>query len=307
MDNLVLVTVNNESLTREEARRIGRDMAARQGIPPQMIDKYLEQAGEELEKHTVEQFINQALIKEEVDRRAVPVSEEEIGAAVAELERSFPEGMTLDKVLVAQGVSRKAVEEEIIRNERVRKLYETETAGTPSASDEQVSAFYQANRERFRTEESAEVRHILIGCKAGDDPAVFRTAKEEAAAIREQLLNGADFGKLAAEKSACPSGKQGGSLGDVKRGQMVPAFEEAVFSQTVGEIGPVVTTEFGCHVVQVTARNEAAVIPEEDAKESIREHLSAQAKGLAFEKFVAGLRGKARITYGGRGGGIIIP
>ena len=307
MDNLVLVTVNNESLTREEARRISREIVARQGIPPQMADQYIEKAGEELEKHAEERFIDQVLIRKEVDRRAAPVSEEEINAAMAEIEASFPEGMTLDKALTAQGLSRKAVEKDIINNERVRKLYEEETAGAPSATDEQVHAFYEANKERFKSEETAEVRHILIGCKAGDDPAIFRTAKEEAAAIREQLLNGADFEKLAAEKSACPSGKQGGSLGVVKKGQMVPAFEEAVFTQAVGEIGPVVTTEFGCHVVQVTARNESAVIPEEDVKESIREHLSAQAKSQAFEKFIAGLRENARIVYGGQGGGIIIP
>ncbi len=272
-----------------------------------MADQYIEKAGEELEKHAVEQFITQVLIKEEVDRRAAPVSQEEINAAVAELEQTFPEGMTLDKILAAQGLSRKVVEKEIINNERVRKLYEKETAGTPVATDEQVSAFYKANQERFKSEESAEARHILIGCKAGDDPAVFRSAKEEAAAIREQFLGGADFEKLAAEKSTCPSGKQGGRLGSVKRGQMVPAFEEAVFKQAVDEIGPVVTTEFGCHVVQVTARNEAAIIPEEQVKESIREHLTAQAKGAAFEEFITGLRKKANIVYGGKTGGIIIP
>lgn len=307
MDNLVLVTVNKESLTREEARRISREIVARQGIPPQMADQYIEKAGEELEKHAVERFINQVLIKEEVERRAAPVSEEEINATVAEMEATFPEGMTLDKVLAAQGLSRKAVEEDIISNARVHKLYDAVTASTPSVTDEQVHAFYEANKERFKSEESAEVRHILIGCKAGDDPSIFRTAKEEASAIREQLLNGADFEKLAAEKSACPSGKQGGNLGSVTRGQMVPAFEKAVFTQAVDEIGPVVTTEFGCHVVQVTARNESAVIPIEEVKESIREHLTAQAKSQAFEKFIAGLRENANIVYGGKAGGIIIP
>ncbi len=88
------------------------------------------------------------------------------------------------------------------------------------------------------------------------DPAA---AEKDIAAIRERLVAGEDFAKLAAEVSACPSGKRdGGSLGEFGKGQMVPEFEKAAFEQPIGEIGPVVKTSFGYHIIKVTARDDAA-------------------------------------------------
>ncbi len=84
-------------------------------------------------------------------------------------------------------------------------------------------------------------------------------AEKDINAIRDRLVAGEDFAKLAAEVSACPSGKRdGGNLGEFGKGQMVPEFEKAAFEQPIGEIGPVVKTSFGYHVIKVTARDDAA-------------------------------------------------
>jgi len=85
-------------------------------------------------------------------------------------------------------------------------------------------------------------RHILV--KELDD----------ATAIRKKLLEGGDFSKLAQEHSICPSKKQGGDLGTFGKGQMVPEFEKAAFSQKPGVIGDVVKTKFGYHIVEVLGR-----------------------------------------------------
>ncbi len=81
--------------------------------------------------------------------------------------------------------------------------------------------------------------------------------KQQAEDIRLLLLDGEDFAKLAKEHSACPSKERGGSLGTFAKGQMAQAFEQAAFTQPVGEIGPVVQTQFGYHIIKVTARDDA--------------------------------------------------
>ncbi|MDP1299200.1 peptidylprolyl isomerase PpiC, partial [Klebsiella quasipneumoniae] len=70
---------------------------------------------------------------------------------------------------------------------------------------------------------TAEEMHILV--------------KEEKMALDllDQIKNGADFGKLAKKHSICPSGKRGGDLGELRQGQMVPAFDKEVFSCPVLE------------------------------------------------------------------------
>ena len=90
----------------------------------------------------------------------------------------------------------------------------------------------------------ARARHILVKTEA------------ECQKLKEEIENGADFGALAAEHSLCPSGKQGGDLGEFGQGQMVPEFDRVVFSGEVGKVHGPVQTQFGYHLLEVSSRSE---------------------------------------------------
>jgi peptidyl-prolyl cis-trans isomerase C len=91
----------------------------------------------------------------------------------------------------------------------------------------------------------ASASHILVSDEA--------LAKD----LLTQIQGGADFAELARKHSSCPSKAKGGSLGTFKPGQMVPEFNDAVFSKAnVGEVYGPVKTQFGHHLILVTARNE---------------------------------------------------
>ncbi|EKE04266.1 MAG: hypothetical protein ACD_20C00090G0006 [uncultured bacterium] len=76
--------------------------------------------------------------------------------------------------------------------------------------------------------------------------------QEEAQKIREEILNGKDFGHVARKNSKCPSGYQGGDLGFFKKGAMVAEFETAAFSLSPNEVSEPVQTQFGWHLIMVT-------------------------------------------------------
>jgi len=90
----------------------------------------------------------------------------------------------------------------------------------------------------------ATARHILVSSEA--------KCNELKAAIE----GGADFAQLAKEHSTCPSSRDGGNLGSFGRGQMVREFDQVVFSAPVGEVQGPVKTQFGYHLVEVTARQD---------------------------------------------------
>ena len=91
---------------------------------------------------------------------------------------------------------------------------------------------------------SASARHILVD------------SEEKCNELKQLIADGEDFGDLAAEHSSCPSGQQGGALGTFSPGQMVPEFDQAVFSGEVGVVQGPVKTQFGYHLLEVTERKE---------------------------------------------------
>ena len=90
----------------------------------------------------------------------------------------------------------------------------------------------------------ASARHILV------------PTAEKAEEIKQQIAAGADFAEMASAHSTCPSGKQGGDLGEFSPGQMVAEFNDVCFNDEVGVVHGPVQTRFGFHLIEVTKRDE---------------------------------------------------
>ena len=91
---------------------------------------------------------------------------------------------------------------------------------------------------------TASARHILV------------KSEEDCTRLKTEIEGGADFAKLAERHSLCPSGKNGGELGEFGPGQMVPEFDRVVFSAEVGVVEGPVQTQFGYHLLEITSRED---------------------------------------------------
>ncbi len=89
----------------------------------------------------------------------------------------------------------------------------------------------------------AAARHILV------------KTKEECEKLKAEIEGGKDFAEAAKEHSQCPSGQQGGALGEFGPGQMVPEFDTVVFNEEVGKVHGPVQTQFGFHLIEITSRD----------------------------------------------------
>ena len=90
----------------------------------------------------------------------------------------------------------------------------------------------------------AKARHILV------------TTAEACQDLKSRIESGDDFAELAQEHSQCPSGKEGGDLGEFGPGQMVREFDDVVFKAELGSVHGPVKTEFGYHLIEITQRTE---------------------------------------------------
>ena len=97
--------------------------------------------------------------------------------------------------------------------------------------------------------------HILLMYQ-GSARSTATRSKDEALqqinGIKQEIAGGADFEQLAQQHSDCPSGKQGGDLGQFGRGQMVKGFEDTTYSLEVGSTSDVIETDFGYHIIRRT-------------------------------------------------------
>jgi parvulin-like peptidyl-prolyl isomerase len=121
-----------------------------------------------------------------------------------------------------------------------------------------------------------------VPLKPGEKDLTDEEALAKAKDIRAKILAGADFATLAkAESDDTGSGAKGGELGTFKRGQMVPAFDQAAFSVPVGQVSEPVKTQFGYHIIKITSRNARTF---EDAKAQIEKELKPKLAKEALEQ-----------------------
>ncbi|MGE0559976.1 MAG: SurA N-terminal domain-containing protein [Burkholderiales bacterium] len=172
--------------------------------------------------------------------------------------------------------------------EQVRVEYLTLSADILAAQMQPVAAevrkAYDENSSRYEVKESRQASHILITPDAGGGAEAKQKAKAKAEMLYAQLKkNPKEFAALAKQHSQDPgSAAKGGDLGFFERGAMVKPFDDAVFSMKPGDIAPPVESEFGYHVIRLTAVRGGKAKTFEEARPEIEAELKKQSAGRKF-------------------------
>lgn len=139
-----------------------------------------------------------------------------------------------------------------------------------SATEDEILDFYNQNKEKFQKPESVVASHILID------------AEDKANDIIKEISEGLTFEEAALKYSSCPSKEQGGSLGEFTKGQMVPEFEAAAFSMEIDRVSDPIQTQFGYHIIKVTAKNEEALSTFDEVKDKLTEQVIGMKQQEAY-------------------------
>jgi peptidyl-prolyl cis-trans isomerase C len=156
--------------------------------------------------------------------------------------------------------------------------------------------YYEANVHRFRTPDLFEAAHILIEPE-GKDEAAWAAAESKARTIIAEVGdNPASFAAAAREMSACASKLQDGSLGQIRRGDLVPVVQSAIEALQAGETGSEpVRSRFGWHVLRLHRRSPGQTLPFEAAQAKIADMLEARSWSLEAARYVAELARRGKV------------
>lgn len=232
----------------------------------ELYNVLVEQNGEQV----LESLISEKVIELEAEKQKVEVSEEEIQKELDELKEAYGGEEVFNQAMTTYGYTLEALKDNITMNIKLKKLIEP----TISISEEEISSYFEMNKETFSQEEQVKASHILV------------ETEEKAKEVIEKLKAGEDFAELAKQYSLDESNKEsGGELGFFSRGQMVTEFEEAAFSLNSNEISDPVKTDYGYHIIKSEEKKEAKEADYEENKDSIKDVLLADKISKGYEEW----------------------
>ncbi len=175
-----------------------------------------------------------------------------------------------------------------------RLLLEREVQ-VPDCDEATCVRYFESNRGRFHSAPLLAVRHILLEC-APDDAEARHQAHAQAEVLLQKLEESpGSFAELALQYSACPSKAQGGSLGQVSKGQTVPELERQLFTLAPGLAGKPLESRYGWHVICVDQRIDGQALPYEAVATAIRTQLQQGVWQKALVQYLQTLIGAADV------------
>ena len=204
-----------------------------------------------LEEAALNQMVAAELLYQTAKKLEIPDLDKKVDAKFDEGKSRFPTKEEFEKALKENGITAQELKDLMRRDIIVSTYIEKQVTSKITITTEQARKFYDENLDKFKKPESVHASHILMGVDPKATAEEKQKAKQKADDLLKQVKGGADFAELAKKESTCPSGKNGGDLGEFGRGQMVKPFEDAAFGLKPGEVSGVVETQFGYHIIKV--------------------------------------------------------
>jgi len=176
----------------------------------------------------------------------------------------------------------------------IEQLLQQEVAAVPPSAEE-CRRYYEAHLHEFTSGELVAARHILFQVTPRVHVPALRARAE--LTLAEIAREPQRFAALAGELSNCPSGRHGGNLGQLGRGDTVPEFEQALFNGTYTGIYPqLVRTRFGFHILCVERREPGRTLPFEVVQGRILDRLSERMSAGVIARYVRQLAASAAVS-----------
>ena len=293
----IVAVVNGEVITLSELHRAFAPYAAHIEANYKGPDKeaFLKQG----EAAFLQRMIDQILIEQEAKKPGVGIAavkdEEVMGMVKDMLAKNRLTMQDYLKKLAEEGKTLESAKQEI-RGQMLRmRLLRREVQSRILVTDEEIGEYYDKHREDYEGREAVHIRQIFLPVPEGADSGARDRVRAEANQLRERILKGERFEVMAARYSRGPAAAEGGDIGFVERGVMMPEVEKAAFSLPVGEVSEVLETEAGFLLLVVVDKKGAGLKPLRVVRDEIKAKIEDEKVNKKYDEWMAELRKKSFI------------
>ena len=272
-----------------------------------------------IKERVVNELIVKALLDQEIAKRGIKVSKDDVDDAIKEIVDKVGSKEQLNNILKKNGVSSSQFKADLTEEIKMKKL--AKELGNSDVTDAEAQKFYNDNIDKFKYPERVRASHILISANPAEigeiiksDPKNKELANEDVAAkvteemnakkakaeklLAEAKADTTQFAKLAKENSDdTTTAVKGGDLGFFAAQEMVPEFSKAAFALRPNSLSGIVQTQFGYHIIFVTDRMAAGQEPFEKVKNEIKGYLTNQKQLQLVDNLVESMKKTAKIEF----------
>src|SRR5216110_523478 len=285
----VVAVVNNDAITLGELHEAitAYRYQTRQEAP----------ASDEFVQQFLTKMIENRLQVQEAEREKIAVDDAEVEEELTERIKKLdvPSRGGFEKLLKEQGLAMEAIKKRVRDEIRVARVINRKVRLRISVTEIEINKYLDANRQKLETGLAYHARHILVVPEGVPPDAAWEAARIKAEMLRAQLLQGTDFAELARQHSRDASGRDGGDLGTLKRGELAQDIEAQILSLEPGTISKPYRSSLGYHIFRLESKETLEGEALTRAKAQIREILFREKYDARLEAWLKEIRQRAVI------------
>ncbi len=313
-----VAVVEGEKISRADLEEAFNNVVASSGMKADELSAEQKIAG-------YREILDALIIDKLVSRKAssVEVPDAEVDAEIVRVKAQFPSEDVFKAEMAKANETDASFREMVKRMLQQQKWMQSQVGNSAKIDDAEIQKFYEEHKKEFERPETVRASHILIRVPENASDEVVAEKKQAAIAALQRVnaqsataeagglvagiksLFGSKpeqpaedtFATVAKEVSEEPGAKEsGGDLNFFPKERMVPEFAEAAFAMQKGEISKEpVRTQFGWHIIKVTDRRDAGLLPFEEVKAQIGSYLEGSKRPQAERAIIDRLRSEAKV------------
>jgi len=240
------------------------------------------------DREVLEQFLTEKLIEAEIREAGIRVTDSEVDQYIQQVKQANRlSDEDLKTALAREGQTlasyRASVKSELEKNELINRQVKNKV----NITNEDVERYYKLNSKNYRSDDRAHIRVILFTLPEKASAEQVQATMEKAKAVYESIKGGEDFATLAREYSQGAGSTDGGDIGWIKRGTLLPVIDQVAFDKlSIGQVSPPFRSSLGIQIVKLEERETGAVQPLSAVAPKIKEELQVKALEERFNRWL---------------------